>query len=71
MLDVADTWEMSTYIALLFIYVTNLEPNVGIGKRTWRIAQDAIKATEALFVLGLLLVDNPQSEKNFVGFVEV
>jgi hypothetical protein len=71
MLDVADTWKMSTYIALLFIYVTNLEPNVGIGKRTWRIAQDAIKATEALFVLGLLLVDNPQSEKNFVGFVEV
>jgi len=71
MLDVADTWKMSTYIALLFIYVTNLEPNIGIGKRTWRIAQDAIKATEALFVLGLLLVDNPQSEKNFVGFVEV
>ena len=71
MLDVADTWKMSTYIALLFVYVTNLEPNVGIGKRTWRTAQDAIKATEALFVLGLLLVDNPQSEKNFVGFVEV
>ena len=71
MLDVADTWKMSTYIALLFIHVTNLEPNVGIGKRTWRIAQYAIKATEALFVLGLLLVDNSQSEKNFVGFVEV
>jgi len=71
MLDAVNTWKTSTYIALLFIYVTNLEPNIGISKGTWRIAQDAIKATEALFVLGLLLVDNPQSEKNLVGFVEV
>ena len=52
MLDVANTWKISTCIALLFICVTNLEPNVGIDKRTWRIAQYAIKATEALFVLG-------------------
>ena len=45
MSDVDNTCKTSTYIALLFIYVSDLEPDVGIGKRTWRIAQDAIKAT--------------------------
>jgi hypothetical protein len=51
--------------------VANLEPNVSIGKRARGVAQDAIKAPEAFFVLGLLLIDDPQSEKYLIGFVEV
>jgi hypothetical protein len=51
--------------------VTNLEPNVSIGKGTRGVAQNAIKAPKAFFVLGLLLVDDPQSEKHLIGFVEV
>jgi hypothetical protein len=33
-----------THIALLLIHMPDLKPNVGIGKRTWGIAQDAIEA---------------------------
>jgi hypothetical protein len=58
-------------IALLLIYVPNLEPNVGIGKRTWRIAQDAIEAPQAFVIFGLLLVDDPQPEEDLIGLVKV
>jgi hypothetical protein len=48
-----------------------LEPNVSIGKRTWGVTEDAIKTPKAFVILGLLLVDDPQSEKYLIGFVEV
>ena len=51
--------------------MANLEPNVSIGERTRGVAQDAIEAPKAFFVFGLLLVDDPQSEKYLIGFVEV
>ena len=48
-----------THIALLLIHMPDLKPNVGIGKRAWRIAQDAIEAAKAFFVFSLLLIDDP------------
>jgi hypothetical protein len=60
-----------THIALLLIYVPNLEPNVCIGERAWRIAQYAIKAPQTFVVFSLLLVDDPQPEEDLIGLVEV
>ena len=71
-LDIAEIQQSDdTHIALLLIYVPNLEPNVSIGKRTWGIAQDTIEAPQAFVVFSLLLVDDPQPEENFIGLVEV
>jgi hypothetical protein len=70
-LDAAQSQLTDTHIALLLIYVPNLKPNIGIGKRTRRIAQDAVEAPQAFVIFGLLLVDDPQPEKNFIGLVEV
>jgi hypothetical protein len=70
-LDAVHSLEKRTDIALLFVHMADLEPNVGVGKGTWRIAQDAIKASKAVFIFGLLLVNYSQPEKNLVGFVEV
>jgi hypothetical protein len=52
---------------LLLIYVPNLKPNVSIGKRARRVAQDTIEAPAAFVVFRLLLVDDPQPEEDFVG----
>ena len=49
----------------------NLEPNVGISKRTRGVAQDAIEAPQAFVIFGLLLVDDPQSEKDLIGLVKI
>jgi len=51
--------------------VSNLEPNVGVGERTWRITEDAIEAAEGIFILALLLVDDAKTEEDLVGFVEI
>jgi hypothetical protein len=58
-------------IALLLIYVPNLKPNIGIGKRTRRIAQDAVEAPQAFVIFGLLLVDDPQPKEDLIGLVKV
>jgi hypothetical protein len=49
----------------------NLEPDVRMGERTWRIAQDAIKAGEGFFIFALLLVDYAETEENFICFVKI
>jgi hypothetical protein len=46
--------------------MSNLEPNVGVGKRARGIPQNAIEAPQAFFILGLLLIDDPQPEKDLV-----
>lgn len=66
-----NTNKTETHIALLLIYVPNLEPNVSIGERAWRIAQYAIEASQTFVVFGLLLVDDPQPEEDLIGLVEV
>lgn len=58
-LDAAESQYIDTHIALLLIYVPNLEPDVSVGKRTRRIAQDTIEAPQAFIIFGLLLVDDP------------
>ena len=50
--------------------MTDLEPDIGMSERTGRVAEDAIKAREAVFVLALLLVDDAEAEEDFVYFIE-
>jgi hypothetical protein len=38
--------------------VPDLEPDVGMGERTWGIAENAIKACKGIFEFTLLLVNN-------------
>jgi hypothetical protein len=49
----------------------NLEPNVRMGKRTWRIAENTIEAVERLVILALLLVDDSKTEENLVCLVKI
>ena len=70
-LDMAIPQSTDTHIALLLVYVPNLEPNVSIGKRARRIAQNTIEAPQAFVIFRLLLVDDPQPEEDFVGLVKV
>jgi len=42
----------------LFENVPDLEPDVGMSERTWRIAEDAVKAGKRIFEFTLLLVNN-------------
>jgi hypothetical protein len=42
--------------------MANLEPDISMGKWTWRISQNAVKAREAFIVLALLLVNDTEPE---------
>lgn len=35
---------------LLFVDMANLEPDVGMGERTWGTAEDVVKAAEGFFI---------------------
>jgi hypothetical protein len=59
------------YIMLLLIDVSDLEPDVGMSEGIRRIAEDAVKALEALGVLALLLVNDAEPEEDLIGLVEV
>ena len=61
----------ATYVLLLLVYMVNLEPNVGVREGIGWVAEDAVKALEALCVLALLLVDDAQAEEDLVRLVEV
>ena len=67
----ARTLAKNTHVALLLEDVSDLEPDVGVGERTGRVTQDAVEALETLRVLALLLVDDTETEKNFVRLVEI
>ena len=60
-----------THVTLLLENMPNLEPNVGVRKRAGRIAQYAVKALQAIRILPLLLVDNPEAEQDLVRLVKV
>jgi hypothetical protein len=59
------------YIALLFIYVSDLEPDIRMCEWVRWVAKDLIEALQAITVLATLFVDDPQSEQDLVGFIEV
>lgn len=58
-------------IVLLFIDMSDLEPDVGMGEGTWWVAEDAVEAAEGLFVLALLFVDDAETEEDLVCLVKV
>ena len=60
-----------THIVLLLVHVSDLEPDVRVGKGIWGALENFLKAAETLFVLATLLVDYAQSEEDFVGLVKV
>ena len=60
-----------TYIMLLLVHMTNLEPDVCVGKGVRGIAQDAVEALEGLGVLALLLVNDTEPEEDLVCLVKV
>lgn len=49
----------------------DLEPDVRMGERTWRIAEDAIEAAEGFVILALLLVDYAETEENLICLVKI
>lgn len=57
-------------IFLLFVNVTNLEPDVFLTQRTRRIVDNVPEALQALGELLLLLVYNSQSEIDLICFLE-
>ena len=60
-----------TYILLLFVNIPNLEPNIDMCERIWRISQDAVEAREALVVLPLLLVNDAKGEIDFAFLIRI
>ena len=56
---------------LLFVHMTDLEPDIGMRKRVRRIAKNAVEALEAFLVLSLLLVDDAKAEEDLVRLVKV
>lgn len=58
-------------VILLFVNVAYLEPDVRMCEGTGWIAKDAVETTEGLVVFSLLLVDDTQTEQDFVCLVKV
>ncbi len=51
--------------------MTNLEPDIRVRERVWRIAEDPIEALQRIRILPLLLVNYPKAEKDFVRLIEI
>ena len=60
-----------THVFLLFMNVSDLEPNVLLCERPRRILDNVLEALETLAVLLLLLVYYTQAEVDLVRLVEV
>jgi hypothetical protein len=60
----------SVEVFLLLVNMSNLEPDVKLGKRSWRIAHDISEAVKTLGELVLLLVYYTETEINLVGLFE-
>ena len=60
-----------TYIFLLLVDMANLEPDVFLGKRLWRISDNILEALQTEAVLLLLLVDYTETEIDLVGLFKV
>ena len=48
----------TAYIFLLFENVLDLEPDVGMCERIWRVAKNSVKAGKWIFKFTLLLINN-------------
>lgn len=59
------------HIILLLMHVSDLEPDVRVGKGIGGALENLLKAAETFLVLAALLVDYTQSEENFVGLVKI
>lgn len=59
------------YIVLLFIDMPDLEPDISMGEGAGRVAQDAVEATQGLFVLALLFVYDTETKEDFICLVKV
>ena len=59
------------YIILLFVHVSDLEPDVRVGKGIWGTLKDLLEAAKTFLVFAALLIDYAQSKKDFIGLVEV
>ena len=53
------------------MHVSDLKPDVRMGKGVWGALENLLKTIEAILVLAALLIDYAQSEQNFVGLVKV
>lgn len=60
-----------TYVFLLFVNVADLEPDIGMGKGTGGVPENAVETRERLFVFALLFVDDAKAEKNLICLVEI
>ena len=54
----------------LLVDMSDLDPDVGVGEGIGRVAEYAVEAFKGLGVLGLLLVDDAQTEQDLVRFVK-
>jgi hypothetical protein len=55
----------------LLVDVPDLEPDIRVGERIGRVAENAVKAGERLVVLALLLVYYPETKQDLISFVKV
>ena len=53
------------------MHVSDLEPDVRVGKGIGWTLENLLKTAKAFLVLAALLVDYAQSEENFIGLVKV
>ena len=61
----------ATYVFLLLVDMPDLEPDIGMGKGTRRIAEDTLEAFKRVFILALLLVNDAEAKEDLVGLVKV
>jgi hypothetical protein len=61
----------TTHVFLLFVDVSNLEPDIGMGQRTWWVAKDSIEALERIVIFSLLFVYNAKTKQDFVCLVKI
>jgi hypothetical protein len=62
---------VATYVFLLFIYVSNLEPDISVCKGAWRVAQYAVKTMQRVLIFALLFVNYAETKKDLISFVEI
>jgi hypothetical protein len=60
-----------TYVFLLFVNVTDLEPDVGVCEWGWGVTEYSVEAVQGVVELALLLVDYPQAEQNLVRLIKL
>lgn len=70
-LSQTDLGKCDAYVLLLLKDMTNLEPNVGVRKRTRRVTENTVEANKGLVKLPLLLINNTETKEYFIFFVKI